>query len=99
MPSVEVILVKVIDDFFPVWVECELTDSNGRVHVFREKLPIVDSDGRTVKEGLPQTGAIRCTVLEDKPDSVIIDTQLPDGVDFNTGTSRFSVSPHKLDRA
>lgn len=98
MPSVEVIIAKVIDDSSPVWVECELTDSYGKVHVFREKLPIVDNGDQSIKEGLPRTGAIRCMVLEDKPNSVVIDTELPDGVESVTGTSRFSVSPHKVDR-
>lgn len=96
MASVQVAITKEIDDHVPGWVECELIDIDGKLHVFREKTPIVDSGEGEAGADYPRLGAIRCTVIEIGSETAIIDTEFPDGVESISGQTRFSVSPKRV---
>jgi len=96
MATVEVEIVGVIDEDFPGWVECHLTDANDQVHVFREKIPVVIDSALDALANFPRKGVIRCTVLEMQSDVLVIDTELPDGVESISGITRFAVSPDQI---
>jgi hypothetical protein len=93
--QVNVKVVKLIDDDFPGWVECQLIDVMGQSHVFRDKIPIFSAE-LSVDSTLPHTGIIRCRVLETNDDRIIIDTDMPDGVESISGQTRFSVAPTEV---
>lgn len=98
MVSIKIIVTKVTDDSFPGWVEGELIDAFGKCHTFNDKSPVFEKDADSRFAKLPRKGAIRCTIVEEKPDLVIIETELPDHVESNAGETCFSVLPSQIAR-
>jgi hypothetical protein len=70
MPVVRVEITRYTDDDPPGWVECRITDINGREWVFEEKAPIVTAAGLDADSDYPQWGAIDCEVRERSGDAV-----------------------------
>ena len=93
MYGLKVRIRAVIDESYPTWVECVMTDCGGQTHLFREKLPVVSSEFAPM---IPGDGIIRCTLIEETAQYAEIDTYLPDGVESTMGVSRFRVAKSDL---
>ena len=88
MLEVKIEIVRVIDKSYPVFVEARLTDCNGNAHCFHDKLPVF-----TLNEpkNIPCDGIIRCTLITENADTVLIDTLTPDDIESLDGVSRFEI--------
>lgn len=93
---VDVIIARVVNQSFPAWVECELTDVNGKIHVFRDKSPIFESNSPRRDTKLPRSGGIRCRVVGEESGRMMVDTELPDHIESISGFTRFSVLPSQF---
>ena len=101
MQGVNILIAKWVDDRQAGFVECELTDAQGRAWRFVEKLPIVTRDSLNASSILPQPGVIACEVISNSVDAAgraiaEIDTRLPWGVESTDGATRFVVRPEQL---
>ncbi|MCR5121254.1 MAG: hypothetical protein K6B74_02415 [Ruminococcus sp.] len=77
--EVYVEITRVTDDSgYPDLVEFALTDTDGRRHIFHDKLPVVSAEDE-VKP--PCAGALRCHIIGEKENSYLIDTSFPDYVE------------------
>lgn len=52
MADVLVHILKITDDSFPVFVECALVDRTGKIHYFRDKLPVFSSEHGAAVPGI-----------------------------------------------
>jgi hypothetical protein len=101
MLGVQVQIVRLIDDDFPGFIECQFIDADGRLWSFIEKVPVVtelDLDGDST---YPQTGVIACEEVGRFLDSsgreiVRIETDRPWGVESIDGNTRFEVTAESL---
>jgi hypothetical protein len=98
MVSVQVTITRDTDDAFPGWVAAELADAYGKRHIFNEKVPTVEKMTDSCRAEFPRKGSIRCTIVEEQPALIIIETEFPDHLNSNKGLTRFSVLPEQLDR-
>ena len=100
MLGVKVTISRYVDDSFPGWVECGLTDAFGHEHVFVEKVPVVTTARLNAATSYPESGVIACVVLgtyeSDGRERVHIDTQTPWGIGSLAGRSRFDVFREQL---
>ena len=62
MNAVRVSITAFVDDDFPGWVACELTDADGVLHQFVEKVPVVSNEDLRQNSSFPRDGAIACKV-------------------------------------
>lgn len=84
----------VADEPQPGLVEAQLTDSDGRLWSFIDKVPVFLSEGGRPAR-FPATAAIRCQIIQREilpggREVIVIDTASPDGVDSN-GVTTFRV--------
>ncbi len=94
MYAVKVDIVKIIDaSTYPTIIEFELIDTNGKKHCFIDKLPIVSNSNNLE---LPQSGYMKCSVLLQKDQTFIIDTQLPNDIESTDGKFQFEVEASKI---
>jgi hypothetical protein len=96
MNAVGIEIRRYVDDSQPGFVECWLTDANGREWSFIEKVPVVTTEDIDAESQYPQQGIIACEVIErrigaDGREVLVIDTVLPWGVESTTGETRFVV--------
>ena len=91
--AIKVMITKITDEAFPIFVEAMLTDCHGEIHCFSDKLPIFSSEYNLV---LPCEGTLRCTILQDNGETCLIDTSLPDGVWSTQGLFSFEVLKTQL---
>jgi len=101
MTGVRVTIRRYVDDSQPGWVECCLTDADGREWSFVEKVPIVTAERLDARSLYPRRGVIACQVVgrrteADGREVVVIDTQQPWGVAATSGETRFAVRPEQL---
>jgi hypothetical protein len=101
MIAVGIEIRKYVDDSQPGFVECWLTDANGREWSFVEKVPVVTTEDLDAGSDYPRRGIIACEVIErevgvDNREVVIIDTVLPWGVETTTGETQFVVLSEQL---
>ena len=94
MTNVEVEITKVIDNSFPIFIECELIDCYGNKHIFHDKLPIFSKE-LEVRE-FPCIGEMRCTIIEENQDKVLISTLIPDDIESLDGENRFMVCKNQI---
>lgn len=94
MDIVCVEILKMIDDSFPMFVECVLLGSNGKKHYFHDKLPVFFSDSHTIT--FPTKGQIRCQIIQEKEETLIIDTLFPDGIESTQGKHRFEICKNQI---
>ena len=64
MNAVGIELRRYVDDSQPGFVECWLTDANGREWSFVEKVPVVSTEDLDVGSNYPRPGIIACEVIE-----------------------------------
>jgi len=96
-----VTITRLVDDSFPGWVECLLLDAAGGQHWFTEKVPVVSHGCAGPDDVYPRPGWIRCVVIQDAADGhsqrlVEVSTDQPDGVDSQTGQSRFTIRAQQI---
>lgn len=101
MHYVTVQIVRVVDRDFPGWVECELVDASGRVHVMRDKAPIFVADSVDGAVKYPMRRLLRCEIVERRWDSkgrelVRICTEKPDDVSSTEGLYEFTVTADQV---
>jgi hypothetical protein len=91
---------RFVDDAQPGWVECELTDAEGRVHLFREKVPVVTSENLDASSTYPRPVTLACQIRGQRTSSgyavVEVDTSQPSGIESTEGRTSFVVSPQLL---
>jgi len=64
MQFVSVQIVRFVDPDFPGWVECELVDADGRLHIIKDKVPIFTAELLDDESKYPATGSMPCEVVE-----------------------------------
>ncbi len=87
---VEVEILGVESEDFPVWIECKLTEFDGSEHRIIEKLPVLTEQELNTKK-LPTTLQIECTVLSIDQEKVLIDLSMPLGIQSTEGVQKFVV--------
>lgn len=81
MPALLAVQIeRFVDDHFPGFVECRLTDAFGRLHLFIEKIPVVTTENLWSDSAYPCVGTIECEV-----ESSLIDEQGRELSWVNTG--------------
>ncbi len=85
--NVKVRVLEITSYHQPYWVKCELTDSKGKKHFFEDKLPMFCSHDQLP----PCPGIMRCYILEEKENTVLIDTSYDD-IPSTTGEYQFEVA-------
>lgn len=88
MVAVKVKILKIIDNSFPIFVECVLVDLNGERHYFHDKLSVFSIEDSVQ---YPCFGELRCQITQYKRNTVVIETLLPDDIESITGKYRFEV--------
>ena len=79
LADVRVEILRVTEDSgCPAFVEFAFTDSAGKTHIFRDKLPIVSAEDEVFP---PCGGALRCHIIGGTDSTYIIDTTFPDYVE------------------
>ncbi|WCN80740.1 hypothetical protein [Micromonospora sp. LH3U1] len=77
-----------------------LVDADGRTRFFVDKVPIffVDDD---ILPGvaLPRPAFVRCHVVGQQEDQVLVVSTAPDHVEAEDGATQFRVRPNQLERA
>lgn len=88
-----------IDEDWPRRVRVRLVDADGRTWFFVDKVPIffVD-DGISPGASLPRPAFVRCCVVGQQEDQVLVVSTLPDHVEAEDGTTQFRVRPNQLER-
>ncbi len=93
MPKVKVIVTKITDMSFPIFVECELEDCQGVKHYFIDKAPVLIGD---YEFSLPCDGYIECNIISKKENVLLIDTSLPWDIESTNGEYQFEVNADKI---
>jgi hypothetical protein len=93
---IKIEIVNFVDESNPGWVTCRLIDANGVEHWFREKAPVVTAGEIWADSDFPLEGEIACVILSAGPESVVVDTQLPWGVESTTGQTQFEINRAQL---
>ena len=100
MPEISVQIVEFLSSDQPGFVAATLTDVDGVVHTFHDKVPVFTSAPIDADTQLPVPGLLDCIVLEsferDGRKLVRIDTERPFDVESTTGNYRFLVAADSL---
>ena len=72
---VRIEIVRYNDDHQPGFVECRLTDFDGRVWSFEEKVPLVSYEYLDASSGYPRAGSVVCNVLSRDGDVVRVSVE------------------------
>ena len=90
---VKVEILKIIDVSFPIFIEFELIDINGKSYHFIDKVPVVSDDYDLVP---PCIGYMRCNIIDETENTFIIDTTLPDDIESTNGEHTFEVYKEQI---
>jgi hypothetical protein len=101
MLGVRVQIVRLVDDDFPGFIECQFIDAHGRLWSFIEKVPVVTEAYLDAGSTYPQTGVIACEEVGrflngSGREIVRIDTDRPWGVESIEGITRFEIPVESL---
>ncbi len=93
--------VRYVDDAFPGFVECRLTDTSGRAWLFTEKVPVVTTEDLDPNSDYPRPVIVACVIVARRLDAagselVTIDTGTPWGVEAAGGETRFEVRAEQV---
>ena len=102
MPEIEVSIVRITDESFPIFVQCKLVDARGSEHFFVEKAPVVSED-LSAGTVLPAVGYLGCEVESEQRDSrgrvlLSVTTARPWDIESTTGETRFLLRPEQVRR-
>lgn len=93
MIDVKIKIERVIDESYPVFVEARLVDCNGNAHYFHDKLPVFT---KAEPENIPCDGIVRCEMITENADTVLIDTLTLDDIESLNGVSRFEICKDQI---
>jgi hypothetical protein len=101
MMSLVVQVERFVDDYFPGFVGCALTDADGVRHEFIEKVPVVSTSDLMSSSLYPQAGHIACIIEEEWMDElgrrlVRVTTEKPWSVESVAGKTRFTVLEEQI---
>ena len=97
MIGILVNITEILDySFYPGICRAELTDRDGTIHRFTDKIPVFTSFDLTPEHTLPAPGIIRAEVLEEGGGWVKVDTGRPDHIGSDEGLSSFIIRPDQL---
>jgi len=101
MISLVVQIERVVDDHFPVWVGCVLTDADGVRHEFVEKEPVISTGERMSGSHYPHPGHIGCVIEEEWVDElgrslVRVSTEKPWSIESVAGKTKFTVFKEQI---
>lgn len=87
---------RFVDEHQPGFVECELLDAGGELHLFVEKVPVVTQVDLWSSSSYPQPGAVPCLVEAEWKDEqgrplARVSTEHPFHAESTTGKSGFVV--------
>jgi hypothetical protein len=101
LKNLDVQIVRCADDqHYPVWVECEFRDAEGRRHAIIDKVPVFTLGHLDSKSVYPQPAGVRCEVLNAWHDAgrelarITIDS--PDHIESAEALSEFVVLAAQL---
>jgi hypothetical protein len=100
--GIRVEIRRYVDDAYPGWVECCLTDVSGRDWFIVEKVPVVTLEDIGPETVYPRRTVIACEVVERQAgvagrEIVIIDTEHPWHIAATNGETQFAVRPEQLE--
>jgi hypothetical protein len=96
MHNIAVQIVRLVEGGYPGWVECELVDAAGRLHILQDKVPIFTVADLDADTKYPTPGFVRCEIVErcqnEKGQELVrVSTLKPDGIESTAGLSEFTV--------
>lgn len=99
--ALSVLIARYVDASQPGWVECHFHDAAGQLWKIVEKVPVVTGQEFSESTELPTTGSVDCVEISRRTDQsglelVVIDTELPFGIEATDGTHIFEVLPDQL---
>lgn len=96
--ALPVTILRLVDDGFPGWVECQFTDAAGSLHTIVDKYPLLTPEILEPGSQYPQPGAIPCEVLSNIDDSgggELVNIRMP-GIESTVSLSEFVVLRQQL---
>ncbi|MCW3818980.1 hypothetical protein ONA91_31535 [Micromonospora sp. DR5-3] len=85
-----------VDDDWPGWVRVRLVDADGRTWFFVDKVPIFFDEAILPGAPLPQLAFVRCNVVGQQEDQILVVSTVPDHVEAEDGTTQFRVRPSQV---
>lgn len=87
-----------VDDAFPGFVRVRLVDADGRSWHFVDKVPIFRLDDDISPDtSLPRPAAVRCSLLGEAEEQVVLVSTAVDNVEAEEGTTQFRVRLDQLE--
>ena len=101
MISLVMQIERVVDDHFPVWLGCVLTDADGVRHEFVEKEPVIRTGERMSGSHYPHPGHIGCVIEDEWVDElgrslVRVSTEKPWSIESVAGETKFTVFKEQI---
>jgi hypothetical protein len=103
--AIKIAIVRLVDESFPGFVECEFADCFGKVWRLVEKGPVVAADWPGIEDAYPRPGLLACRMVgepvenEEGRSIAEVDTHLPWGIEAPDGTTRFRIFADQLFRS
>ena len=96
MPSIQVSIIRFVDQHQPGFVEAEFANANGNLHSLVDKVPVFSLEDLWSDSVYPQPGFARCVVLARSQDSqgrklARVTIAKPDSLESTRGLSEFVV--------
>ena len=96
MPSIQVLIIRFVDEQQPGFVEAEFADADGTTHTLVDKVPVFSLEDLWSDSVYPQPGFARCEVLARSEDSqgrklARVTIAKPDSLESTRGLSEFVV--------
>jgi hypothetical protein len=103
MPSIQVSIIRFIDEHQPGFVEAEFADADGTNHTLVDKVPVFSLEDLWSDSVYPQPGFARCEVLERSQDSqgrnlARVTIAKPDSLESTRGLSEFVVLESQISK-
>lgn len=101
--DIPVSITRIVDEAFPIFVECVFTDVAAKQHYFHVKLPVISEAHFSRNEELPAPARLRCTIVAIIVDAdsgerqAIVDTSRPWGEESTELRSEFIVFEKQLE--
>jgi hypothetical protein len=101
MISLAVQIESFVDEHFPGFVRCVLTDADGVRHEFLEKAPVVSTSNLSSESVFPQPGYIGCVIEDEWLDEfgrrlVRVNTEKPWSIESVGGAKTFTVLKERI---
>jgi hypothetical protein len=103
MAEIEVAILRITDEAFPGFIECNLIDAHGQEHTFLEKMPVISCLDISSHVAFPIPGRIACEIEAELKDEtgrtlLLVDTTRPHVIESSSGQTRFELLPSQVSR-